>query len=75
MLNGINLTVPAPESHKGGSIQRSNPATGEVTTLYTHCGDRPLSAPNDLVFDRQGGFMNAKQLWEARRMTNRWPKP
>jgi gluconolactonase len=33
-----------------------NLATGSVETLYTHCGDVSLKAPNDLVFDRWGGF-------------------
>ena len=33
-----------------------DPATGEVRTLYTHCGDVRLCGPNDLVFDRSGGF-------------------
>jgi gluconolactonase len=54
--DGLNFPGPAPESHKGGSIQRVNPKTGEVVTLYTHCEDRPLWAPNDIVFDRQGGL-------------------
>lgn len=48
-------TGPAPD-YKGGSIQRIDPATGETRTLYTHCGSRRLSAPNDIVFDREGGF-------------------
>lgn len=48
--------VPAPTGSTGGSIQRVDLDTGEVETLYTHCDGRPLLAPNDLVFDRQGGF-------------------
>ena len=46
---------PAPD-YAGGSIQRIDPRTGEVRTLYTECNGHKLSAPNDLVFDRQGGF-------------------
>ncbi len=42
--------------YAGGSIQRIDPRTGETRTLYTHCGDHRLSAPNDLVFDSTGGF-------------------
>ena len=45
-----------PASYGGGRIQRVNPATGEVTDLYTECDGRPLRAPNDLVFDAHGGF-------------------
>lgn len=40
----------------GGSIQRIDIATGNVTTLYTHCGEHPLRAPNDIVFDEHGGM-------------------
>ena len=46
--------VPADWAH--GSVQRVDPASGEVTTLYTQCDGRPLRAPNDLVFDHHGGF-------------------
>lgn len=40
----------------GGSIQRVDLRNGTVNTLYTHCGEHRLSAPNDLVFDAHGGF-------------------
>jgi gluconolactonase len=39
-----------------GSIQRIDPATGAVETLYTHAGDVQLKGPNDIVFDAEGGF-------------------
>ncbi|NML47425.1 SMP-30/gluconolactonase/LRE family protein [Ramlibacter sp. G-1-2-2] len=45
-----------PPDYETGSIQRIDMATGAVRTLYTHCGDVPLTAPNDLVFDAHGGF-------------------
>jgi gluconolactonase len=44
------------KDYVGGSIQRVDLDTGEVTTLYTHCGEHRLSSPNDIVFDAQGGF-------------------
>ncbi len=47
---------PAPAGHVGGSIQRVDLVSGAVSTLYDGCEGRPLLAPNDLVFDRQGGF-------------------
>ena len=50
------MRVSAPSDYAGGSIQRVNPATGAVETLYTHCGSEPLKGPNDLVFDEYGGF-------------------
>jgi len=45
-----------PNAYIGGRIQTVDIATGAVTDLYTHCGDLPLRAPNDLVFDAHGGF-------------------
>ena len=39
-----------------GSIQRVDLKDGSVETVYTHCGDREIIAPNDLVFDSTGGF-------------------
>jgi gluconolactonase len=45
-----------PDRYVGGRIQRVDPANGEVTDLYTQCNGLPLRAPNDLVFDGDGGF-------------------
>ena len=45
-----------PDDYRGGSIQRVDLATGVVETLYSACDDRPLRGPNDIVFDRTGGF-------------------
>jgi gluconolactonase len=53
---GMSVPGGVPESWTGGSIQRVDLATGEVTTLYTESGGHPLRAPNDLVFDEHGGF-------------------
>lgn len=52
------LLVPGltPASYRGGSIQAVDLASGRVETLYTHCDGEPLKGPNDLVFDRHGGF-------------------
>ena len=46
---------PHPD-YKHGSIQRLDRSTGAVKTLYIECDGHKLSAPNDLVFDKQGGF-------------------
>jgi gluconolactonase len=40
----------------GGAIDRVDIATGQITRLYTEGDGRKLRAPNDLVFDRSGGF-------------------
>jgi gluconolactonase len=39
-----------------GGIDRVDLSTGKGERLYSTVGDNPLSAPNDLVFDRQGGL-------------------
>jgi gluconolactonase len=48
-------TGPASD-YKNGSIQRIDPKTGETRVLYSECNGHKLSAPNDIVFDKQGGF-------------------
>lgn len=39
-----------------GRVERIDPSTGEVTRLFERSDERPLSGPNDLVFDAEGGF-------------------
>ena len=53
---GLLIPGPTPPTHTGGSIQRYDLETGELTTLYEECDGKRLVGPNDLVFDRQGGF-------------------
>lgn len=53
---GLMIPGHKPDGYVGGSIQRVDLATGAVTTIYTECDGQPLRGPNDLVFDRQGGF-------------------
>jgi gluconolactonase len=56
-LGGLMLPGPFdPDRYIGGRIQRLDPSTGAVTDLYTECDGRPLRAPNDIVFDTEGGF-------------------
>ncbi len=44
------------EGYEGGFIRRIDLRTGEDRVLYAECAGHRLSAPNDLVFDKQGGF-------------------
>ncbi len=44
------------DDYSGGRIERVDLRTGRVETLYTHSDQAPLRGPNDLVFDRHGGF-------------------
>jgi gluconolactonase len=52
---GFISTGPARD-YRGGYIQRIDPKSGAARVLYSECNGHRLSAPNDLVFDRQGGF-------------------
>lgn len=55
-VGGLLIPGHKPHDYVTGSIQRVDLKTGAVSTLYDTCDGRPLSGPNDLVFDRQGGF-------------------
>lgn len=51
------ITIPSPnKDHRGGSIQRVDLETGEVSDLYQKFDGRNLIAPDDIVFDADGGF-------------------
>lgn len=53
---GETIPVPNPDGFAGGAIQRVDLGTGQVTDLYRdHDGTR-LLAPDDIVFDSDGGF-------------------
>lgn len=53
---GMIRPIGTPASYKGGRIERVDPKTGAVTLLYDRCGSNKLNGPNDIVFDRHGGF-------------------
>ncbi|MFN3521968.1 MAG: SMP-30/gluconolactonase/LRE family protein [Phenylobacterium sp.] len=53
---GMTIPGPTPPSHAGGMIQRFDLKTGELKTLYDSCDGKRLIGPNDIVFDKQGGF-------------------
>jgi len=55
-VQGLNVPGPTPPSHVGGYIQRVDLATGKVERIYDHCDGERFEGPNDLVFDKQGGF-------------------
>ena len=54
--DGILAPHGKPHDYAGGSIQRVDLKSGAVTTVYTECDGRPLRGPNDIVFDKDGGF-------------------
>jgi gluconolactonase len=55
-VGGKTFPAGQPEDYSGGRIERVNIETGKVEVLYTECGGHGLRGPNDMVFDRQGGF-------------------
>ena len=44
------------DDYSGGRIEAVNLETGDAEVLYTHCDGLLLRGPNDIVFDRTGGF-------------------
>lgn len=54
--DGTMFADGVPDDYQGGSIQRVDPTTGAWQTLYETCDGRRLKGPNDIVFDRTGGF-------------------
>lgn len=44
------------EDYVGGRIERVDLATGEFERVYDSCDGHSLEGPNDIVFDRAGGF-------------------
>ena len=54
--DGVWVPGHQPADYAGGRIEAVDLETGAVEVLYTHCDGVPLKGPNDLVFDRHGGF-------------------
>ncbi|MGI4802471.1 MAG: SMP-30/gluconolactonase/LRE family protein [Janthinobacterium lividum] len=53
---GMLRPIGTPDDYAGGRIERIDVATGVVTMLYDICNGIKLKGPNDIVFDRVGGF-------------------
>ena len=53
---GRRRPILQASDYAGGRIERVDLATGAVECLYRTVGEVPLKGPNDLVFDRHGGF-------------------
>jgi len=54
--DGVLLAGKSDPEHKGGYLQRVNLSTGKVETVVDSYQGQRFIAPNDLVFDRQGGL-------------------
>ena len=55
-MEGILVPRQPPSNYEGGRIERVDLSSGAVEVLYEECDGRRLRAPNDLVFDANGGF-------------------
>lgn len=55
-VDGHSMGLGPHPDYRHGSIQRIDPKTGTAEELYREVDGSLLSAPNDLVFDRDGGF-------------------
>jgi gluconolactonase len=53
---GLTRTVGQADDYSGGRIERVDLSSGAVEVLYDSCDGRPLKGPNDIVFDKNGGF-------------------
>jgi gluconolactonase len=53
---GLLFPGDRPHDYSGGRIERVDLKTGKVDRLYEACNGLKFNGPNDLVFDKQGGF-------------------
>lgn len=54
--DGLLFPGDQPADYSGGRIERVDLSTGKVDVLYTECDGHKLRGPNDIVFDKEGGF-------------------
>jgi gluconolactonase len=55
-LGGLTVPGQAANDYAGGRIERVDLATGKFERVYDRIGAHKLSGPNDIVFDKAGGF-------------------
>jgi gluconolactonase len=53
---GLLFPGDEPEDYDSGRIERVDLESGESSVIYNQCNGRPLRGPNDIVFDKEGGF-------------------
>lgn len=53
---GLLLPGDKPADYSGGRVERVDLKTGKVERLYEACNGLKFNGPNDLVFDKSGGF-------------------
>ena len=53
---GITIPDVVPADYRGGWVEAVDLDTGRSEVLYRECAGVPLFGPNDIVFDRTGGY-------------------
>jgi gluconolactonase len=53
---GLLFPGDRPANYETGRIERVDLKTGKIERLYDKCNGLRLNGPNDLVFDKHGGF-------------------
>lgn len=56
VVNGLLVPIRASADYKTGRIERVDLATGRFERIYQTFDGARLGGPNDIVFDRTGGF-------------------
>ena len=56
LVDGLLYPLGPAPGNSGGCVQRVNIESGAFEVLYTEADGYPLGSPNDIVFDRSGGF-------------------
>jgi gluconolactonase len=56
VIDGRHVPGHAHDDAPPGWVEAVDLETGAVEVLYRECGGLPLLAPNDLAFDKDGGF-------------------
>ncbi|MEC9392833.1 MAG: SMP-30/gluconolactonase/LRE family protein [Pseudomonadota bacterium] len=55
-VDGLLIPGGQGNDYSGGRIEKVDLKTGSVDVIYTECDGNPLKGPNDIVFDKDGGF-------------------
>jgi len=55
-VDGLLIPGDRADDYSGGRIERVDLATGKSEVLYTQADGVAFAGPNDIVFDREGGF-------------------
>ncbi len=55
-IDGLIIPGGQGKNYSGGRIEKVDIKSGSVDVIYTECNGNPLKGPNDIVFDKDGGF-------------------